>query len=397
MALRPDNEKTKHNIMVKRFLIQTAPGIVAAVFGLALPLSCVNEEYDISKVDTTVSLGGNALVFPLGATEQLKLNTLLSEEDFEYITSLDGGVYAFTVSDEMDLSDDIPDVISEFKVDPITIDLSVEAVAGSKARDTESVLSDAVSDISAVSPRVIRFERTFEKQQEITIMDLEELPEELKDMTVEDVVLSETELHMTFIVRTVPDIGSTPHIDLSVYLPEEIMTDDERVDENNVFRISEDLEKNEFTMEPIAVTGLNLKNVDFSAGGTVKSSVRVEGTVTVENPVIDDPADLETVVIWLDITGGIPAVKHEPEHISRRTSGFRERRGLYPRFRESAYKADRQFESADASKRRAEDHTCFRKRCRRGFRTDDSPLDTSFRCFRKGAVILDRQRQDRNA
>ena len=220
MALRPDDEKTKHNIMVKRFFIQTAPGIVAAVFGLALPLSCVNEEYDISKVDTTVSLGGDALVFPLGATEQLKLNTLLSEEDFEYITSLDGGVYAFTVSDEMDLSDDIPDVISEFKVDPITIDLSVEAVAGSKARDTESVLSDAVPDISAVSPRVIRFERTFEKQQEITIMDLEELPEELKDMTVEDVVLSETELHMTFIVRTVPDIGSTPHIDLSVYLPE---------------------------------------------------------------------------------------------------------------------------------------------------------------------------------
>lgn len=308
MALRPDNEKTKHNIMVKRFLIQTAPGIAAAVLGLALPLSCVNEEYDISKVDTTVSLGGNALVFPLGTTEQLKLNTLLSEEDFEYITSLDGGVYAFTVSDEMDLSDDIPDVISEFKVDPITIDLSVEAVAGSKARDTESILSDEVSDISAVSPRVIRFERTFEKRQEITIMDLEELPEELKDMTVEDVVLSETELHMTFTVRTVPDIGSTPHIDLSVYLPEEIMTDDERVDENNVFRISEDLENNEFTMEPIAVTGLNLKNVDFSAGGTVNSSVRVEGTVSVENPVIDDPADLETVGIWLDITGGIPAV-----------------------------------------------------------------------------------------
>lgn len=310
MALRPDNEKTKQNIMVKRFLIQTAPGIAAAVFGLALPLSCVNEEYDISKVDTTVSLGGNALVFPLGTTEQLKLNTLLSEEDFEYITSLDGGVYAFTVSDEMDLSDDIPDVINEFKVDPITIDLSVEAVAGSKARATESILSDAVSDISAVSPRVIRFERNFEKQQEITIMDLEELPEELKDMTVEDVVLSETELHMTFTVRTVPDtdIGSIPHIDLSVYLPEEIMTDDERVDENNVFHISEDLENNEFTMEPIAVTGLNLKNVDFSAGGTVNSSVRVEGTVTVENPVIDEPADLETVGIWLDITGGIQAV-----------------------------------------------------------------------------------------
>ena len=129
-------------------------GVYLMVWNRYMKLS---KKYDISKVDTTVSLGGDALVFPLGTTEQLKLNTLLSEEDFEYITSLDGGVYAFTVSDEMDLSDDIPDVISEFKVDPITIDLSVEAVAGSKARATESILSDAVSDISAVSPRVIRF------------------------------------------------------------------------------------------------------------------------------------------------------------------------------------------------------------------------------------------------
>ena len=55
------------------------------------------------------------LVFPLGSTEQLKLKTLLSEEDFKYITSSDDGAYRFTVTPEnnepIDLSDEIPDLI----------------------------------------------------------------------------------------------------------------------------------------------------------------------------------------------------------------------------------------------------------------------------------------------
>ena len=86
--MHPDDEKTKRNIyMVKHFLTRTAPGIAAAAIFVALPLSCVNEEYDLEKIDTTVQFGGNALVFPLGSTEQLKLQTLLPEN--EYLQLLD--------------------------------------------------------------------------------------------------------------------------------------------------------------------------------------------------------------------------------------------------------------------------------------------------------------------
>ena len=109
-----------------RYLKKAASGTAIAVLALALPSACVNEEYDLTNVDTTVSFGGDALVFPLGSTEQLKLKTLLSEEDFKYITSSDDGAYRLTVGPEndepVDLSDEIPDLANELQIDPISIE-----------------------------------------------------------------------------------------------------------------------------------------------------------------------------------------------------------------------------------------------------------------------------------
>lgn len=113
----------KHSIYKK---VSAGPVLLSL---LALPLSCVNEEFDISNIDTTVAFGGDALVFPLGSTEHLKLNTLLSEEDFEYITSLDG-VYGFNLNDSMDLSEDLPDLSSESDVDAVSFSQSFDVSFG---------------------------------------------------------------------------------------------------------------------------------------------------------------------------------------------------------------------------------------------------------------------------
>ena len=115
--------------MVRHLFAKTASGITAAAVLFVLPQSCVNEEYSLDKeLDLTVSFGGDALVFPLGSTEQLKLKTLLSEEDFKYITSSDDGAYRFTVTPEnnepIDLSDEIPDLAEELKIDPIELNES---------------------------------------------------------------------------------------------------------------------------------------------------------------------------------------------------------------------------------------------------------------------------------
>ena len=109
--------------MVRHLFAKTASGITAAAVLFVLPQSCVNEEYSLDKeLDLTVSFGGDALVFPLGSTEQLTLKTLLSEEDFSYLTSQDSenGEYRFSITPEdgeqIDLSDEIPDLAEELNI-----------------------------------------------------------------------------------------------------------------------------------------------------------------------------------------------------------------------------------------------------------------------------------------
>ena len=113
--------------MAKHVLTKSVAGIAAAGLLFVLPQSCVNEEYSLEKeIDMTVSFGGDELVFPIGSTEQMKLKTLLSEEDFKYITSSDDGAYRLTVGPEndepVDLSDEIPDLANELQIDPISIE-----------------------------------------------------------------------------------------------------------------------------------------------------------------------------------------------------------------------------------------------------------------------------------
>lgn len=109
--------------MTKHLFKQSA-SVLAAASVLALSSACVNEEYDLTDIDTTVAFGGEALVFPLGSTEYMKLETLLSEEDFDYLVELDGGVYGFQMEDNLDLSEEIPDIASELQMEPVRIDES---------------------------------------------------------------------------------------------------------------------------------------------------------------------------------------------------------------------------------------------------------------------------------
>ena len=110
---------------MKQCLLKTASVTAIAAFLFAMTQSCVKEEFDLERIDTTVSFGGEALVFPLGSTEQLILKTLLPEEDFEFITSMDG-VYGFRMSEEMDFSEDIPDISADMDIDAVEISEDLE-------------------------------------------------------------------------------------------------------------------------------------------------------------------------------------------------------------------------------------------------------------------------------
>ncbi|HIS23042.1 MAG TPA: hypothetical protein IAC09_06360 [Candidatus Cryptobacteroides intestinipullorum] len=167
----------KHSIYKK---VSAGPVLLSL---LALPLSCVNEEFDISNIDTTVAFGGDALVFPLGSTEHLKLNTLLSEEDFEYITSLDG-VYGFNLNDSMDLSKDLPDLSSESDVDAVSFSQSFDVSFGD-INMAELVIDEQTfeSDITFDGVEIPEFtipQNTFQDQVSTGIYDYTPDPDQLE-------------------------------------------------------------------------------------------------------------------------------------------------------------------------------------------------------------------------
>ncbi len=112
--------------MVKHLFPKTATALAAAAFLFVLPQSCVNEEYSLDKeIDLTVSFGGESLVFPLGSTARLTLDSLLTDDDFEYIKKLNDGVLAFSMAAEepVELSDDINGLTADLTIDPISLDV----------------------------------------------------------------------------------------------------------------------------------------------------------------------------------------------------------------------------------------------------------------------------------
>jgi hypothetical protein len=100
----------------------------AALLAVGL-VSCVNEEYDLNDVNTEITVGGEALTLPLGSTEQLKLKDLLKSLDTDILESKDGA-YSVSISDEMDLSENMPDLSKDLKIDDISFNNDFEFVIG---------------------------------------------------------------------------------------------------------------------------------------------------------------------------------------------------------------------------------------------------------------------------
>ena len=45
--------------------------------------SCVNEEYDVSNINSEITLAGNGLTLPLGSTKQLTIKNVLKDMDMD--------------------------------------------------------------------------------------------------------------------------------------------------------------------------------------------------------------------------------------------------------------------------------------------------------------------------
>lgn len=104
---------------MKRLNYSYAAAAFAAVLAPAL-VSCVNEEYDVDDLNTEITLMAEGVTVPLGSTRQLALKDMLSSMDDDVLQVLDGGAYAFRISDSLSLGDQLPDLKDIIDIPDVT-------------------------------------------------------------------------------------------------------------------------------------------------------------------------------------------------------------------------------------------------------------------------------------
>ena len=136
---------------MKKFNYSYVTAAVAVLVISALS-SCVNEEYDVKDINTEVTIMQEGLSLPLGSTKQLALKDLLSGLDEDMLQVLDGGAYAFRISDTLNLGDQLPDLTEIVEIPDVEFknrisfslsDLDVESLSiEGQTFDYEFVLSE---------------------------------------------------------------------------------------------------------------------------------------------------------------------------------------------------------------------------------------------------------------
>lgn len=149
--------------------------IAVAVLSSFLGTSCVNEEYEISqdRLDLKVTLFQEGICFPLGSTEQIRLEKLYSKLNGDITSLIQAyeGAYMFRKSDVLEVSDNIAGALSDVaSLDALTfsetfsfalgnVDLSGVTVAGRhiapKPIDLGELLEDFdIDDLNANLPTI---------------------------------------------------------------------------------------------------------------------------------------------------------------------------------------------------------------------------------------------------
>ena len=108
---------------MKRLNYSCVAAVAFAAIMLSSLVSCVNEEYDVNDLNTEVTLVEEGLTIPLGSTKQMVLKDMLSGMDEEgMLQVLEGGAYAFRLSDSLGLGSQLPDLKEIIDIPDVSFD-----------------------------------------------------------------------------------------------------------------------------------------------------------------------------------------------------------------------------------------------------------------------------------
>lgn len=271
-----------------------------AVLALGLA-SCVNEEYDVSNINSEITLAGNGLTLPLGSTKQLTIKNVLKDIDMDMLRILDDGSYAIGVNDDLDLASVLPD-FGEMT--------SVHDARVSSTLNIPMLKSGLNVDLG-------KFEVEVSDDFEFAILKSSYASSIVTG--IETITFDDASLDLSFAFSDLPHFGAEKdiNVDFDLALPEEIVLDqtDERVD-GNVVKISTVIRNGEVVMEPIRILAMDLSGYDMSKGKDLIGKVKIDGVLHVQTTVFEsdnDHSEMEVSVAIrnLDVEKIVAHVQYE--------------------------------------------------------------------------------------
>ena len=189
--------------------------------------------------------------------------------------------------------------------EPASPDGSVTSDEIQAVLDSEIGINAGIPEVTVGSVSIDRFETTFNQTSTFTLFNFEDLPDEL--VSVDKVYLNGSNLQLSLDATNIPEMNAPVMFNVDVVLPAEIVVDSDYADEtqSNILHISGKLdEKGHFEPEPIAITELNLAELDLSQTGPYEVEISMDGSVSVDNPSIN--VDELSGNINVAVSGGIP-------------------------------------------------------------------------------------------
>ena len=88
--------------------------------------SCTDKNYDLSKLNTEITVGGDSLTVPVGETAKLTMKDLLGDEAVSFLQTAEDGSYKITVSDQMNGSSSLPAINTALNLSGLAPSVDIE-------------------------------------------------------------------------------------------------------------------------------------------------------------------------------------------------------------------------------------------------------------------------------
>ena len=146
-------------------------------------VSCVDENYDLSKLNTEITVGGDSLTVPVGETAKLTMKDLLGNEAVSFLKTAEDGSYTITVSDQMDVNSSMPAINTSLDLGGLAPAVEIELLDLTSVASSPYLALLPQNDEIALSTYLATISDPVPVDTNIRVTMQLDLPEGVKDLS----------------------------------------------------------------------------------------------------------------------------------------------------------------------------------------------------------------------